>query len=213
MKHLLVLLTLTLIVGCEDLAYIAKSPQERTVDSSSYFTEFKDIDLSGEPLDCRELIEFTAGPTRFSFDVVDFEYHEKYSFQQCRSEINVMIEAECDHNVKANYYYEQRDVFTSERTNYFCSDKIDKVLNKSVLSKSDVEQLLAKALIKVPSYSSFINLRMLKAISTPKQKIKKGFYAVRLDMGDSLDEKYFLYFNNIETADYFIDKVSDFLNG
>jgi hypothetical protein len=212
MKYIWLLLVTVFITGCEDLNYILKTHQERIDDSVERFTEYKDTDLSNNTLNCNELTELKVGSSRFPFDVVDFEYHEKYSFQQCRSEINLMILEECNHNISANYYYEQRDVFPSERTTYFCSEKIDETLNENILSKSDIEQLLVKPLVKFPSYSSFINLTMVQTISTPKQKLKEGFYAVRIDMGDSLDEKYFIYFNDMETANYFIDKVSIFLS-
>jgi hypothetical protein len=207
MKHVWFVLVTVFIIGCKDSSYFLKTYQERIDDSVDRFAEYKDIDLSTNTLNCKELTELKVGLSRLPFDVVDFEYHEKYSFQQCRSEINLMIIEECNHNISANFYYEQSDVFTSERTNYFCSEKINETLNENILSKNDIEQLLLKPLVNLPSYSSFINLRMVKTISAPKQKLKKGFYAVRIDIGDSLDEKYFIYFNDMKTANYFIDKV------
>ncbi len=207
-KPLLMALLVVFVTGCGDLSRLLSSPQERVDSSAERFIEYKDLDLSDSAINCKELTELNAGSSRLPFNIVDYEYHKKYSFKQCRLEIDVMIKSECDHNVRASYYYDSNDALAHPRTDYFCSEKINNKLKENSLSEEGIDKLLSSHLVKFPSYNSFVNLTMIKKISTPMQKLRKGYFAVRIDIGDSLDEKYFLYFNNIDAANYFISQVS-----
>jgi hypothetical protein len=207
-KPLLMVLLVVFVTSCGDLGHILKSPQERVNSNVEHFVDYKKSDLSGGIINCTELTELTVGSSRRPFDVVDYEYHEKHSFKQCRHEIDLMIKNECDHNVRASYYYDSNGVLAPTRTDYFCSEQINNKLKENSLSEVDVDKLLSSSLVKFPSYDSFVNLAMITKISSPKQKLRKGYFAVRIDFGDSLGEKYFLYFNNVDVANYFIAQVS-----
>lgn len=114
------------------------------------FLDYKKMDLNKQNINCEQLLNIHDDSIGFgSYNIIQYEYHEKYTFNQCRSEINKYNTTYCKNHVintlaDITYSYSEDPTAFLYCSSLFENKKIEHLIKKIHILNSELLKEISK---------------------------------------------------------------------
>lgn len=196
---------------------VTVNDEQKVILGAYTFEKFRLLEIEGKDLSCNALVDLEENNERYS-RVFEFEFANKYSFSQCRNEIDTARQNFCEKLVEDDIlktmdrkdpsYYRDPSygrMFNPKLHSHVCKKEISDMVVKAE-NKNFNEIFLKGSFVSLSGIDEIFNAKYIKKVSKPHKSAIAPFYLVKVETDSST---YLSSFANEEQAYFYIKKLSE----